>query len=243
MGRISVALTMRTRLLDILQRLVKHVLICTTGSWCCTIIHPERSCKAKCYGGKTTLIKLLAGRLFVMASMATSAFASPVSYNITFTTTTGPAPTGGSFTYDSTAPLASRFTGFTVLWGSGIFDLTAAANTGEQFIGTDCGTTPSSQSVFTFLTGQNVCANTAVIAWDGIRSGGIQIFDFRNQELSGSGPPMASISINASTPFSGGPDASGFFSIASSSTVPEPSTLILTLLPGAFLVRRRVTRV
>jgi hypothetical protein len=189
------------------------------------------------------LIKPLAARLFVIASMATSAFASPVFYNITFTTTIGPAPTGGSFTYDSTAPLASRFTGFTVFWGSGIFDLTAAANTGEQFIGTDCGTTPSSGSVFTFLSGQNVCANPAVIAWDGIRSGGIQIFDFRNQELSGLGPPMASISINASTPFSAGPDASGFFSIASTSTVPEPSTLMLTLLPGAFLVLRRVTGV
>jgi hypothetical protein len=185
------------------------------------------------------LIKRLAARVFVMASMATSAFASPMLYNITFTATTGPAPTGGSFTYDSTAPLASRFTGFTVFWGSGIFDLTAVANTGEQFIGTDCGTTPSSGSVFTFLSGQDVCTNAAVVAWDGIRSGGIQIFDFRNQELSGSGPPMASIGTNASTPFSAGPDATGFFSIASTSTAPEPSTLLLTLLAGAFLARRR----
>jgi hypothetical protein len=186
------------------------------------------------------LIKPLAARLFVMSIMTTGAFASPTFYNIAFTTTTGPAPTGGSFTYDSTAPLASRFTGFTVFWGGGIFDLTATANSGEQFIGTDCGITPSSASVFTFLSGQNVCANAAVIAWDGIRSTGIQTFDFRNQELSGSGPPMASIGINASTPFSPGQDASGFFSIA---TVPEPSTFILMLLPGAFLLRRRVTRV
>lgn len=184
------------------------------------------------------MIKPLMAGVFALSLMATGAFASPMVYNITFTTTTGPAPTAGSFTYDSTAPLTSRFSGFTVFWGSGIFDLTATANSGEQFVGTDCGTTPSSESVFTFLSGTSVCANAAVIAWDGIRSGGIQIFDFRNQELSGSGPPMAIVGINASTPFSEGPDASGFFSIASASTAPEPSTLFLTLLPGAFLLRR-----
>jgi hypothetical protein len=184
------------------------------------------------------LIKPLPALLFVIASMAASAVGAPVLYNITFTSTTGPAPTAGSFSYDSTAPLASRFSGFTVSWGNGIFDLTATANTGEQFVGTDCGTTPSSQSVFSFLSGQNVCANAAVIAWDGVRSGGIQLFDFRNQELSGPGAPMATISINASTPFSAGPDASGSFSIQSTSTVPEPSTFVLALLSGALLVRR-----
>jgi hypothetical protein len=176
-----------------------------------------------------------------MSITATCALASPVFYNITFTTAAGPAPTAGSFTYDSAAPLASRFTGFTVSWGSGFFDLTDVANSGEQFNGTDCGTTPSSQSVFTFLSGQNVCANASVIAWDGVRSSGIQIFDFRNQELSGSGPPMASIAINASTPFAPGADATGSFSIASPSAVPEPATFLLMLLPGAFLLGRRVT--
>jgi hypothetical protein len=186
------------------------------------------------------LSKPLAARLFVMSLITTGAFASPMTYSITFTTTTGPAPTAGSFTYDSTAPLTSRFSNFTVSWGSGIFDLTDTANSGEQFLGTDCGTTPSSESVFTFLSGTNVCANAAVIAWDGIRSTGIQVFDFRNQELSGTGPPMAIVGINASTPFSEGPDASGFFSIASASAAPEPSTFILMLLSGAFLVRRRI---
>jgi hypothetical protein len=210
--------------------------ICMVESRCCKI-----GGISQFHRGRKTLIQPLTARLFVMSLMATGAFASPVLYNITFTTTIGPAPTAGSFTYNSTAPLGSQFTGFTVLWGSGIYDLTATANSGEQFIGTDCGTTPSSASVFAFLNGQNVCANTAVIAWDGTTSG-IDIFDVRNQELSGSGPPKASISINASTPYSAGPDATGTFSIASASTVPEPSTFILTLLPGAFLLRRRVTR-
>jgi hypothetical protein len=190
--------------------------------------------------GGINLITHIGARLFVMSLIATSAFTAPVNYNITFTATAGPAPTAGSFTYDSVAPLASRFTGFTVLWGGGAFDLTAAANTGEQFTGTDCGTTPSSQSVFMLLSGQNVCANPAVIAWDGVRSGGLQIFDFRDEEPSG---PKASISTLSNTPFSAGPDATGSFSIASPSTVPEPSTFVLTLLPGVFFLRRRARRV
>uniref|UniRef100_Q01WQ1 PEP-CTERM protein-sorting domain-containing protein n=1 Tax=Solibacter usitatus (strain Ellin6076) TaxID=234267 RepID=Q01WQ1_SOLUE len=188
------------------------------------------------------MLKFLPARLFVIGVLATGAFASPVSYTITFTTTSGPAPTAGSFTYDSTTPLASRFSNFTVSWGSGLFDLTDTANTGEQFFGTDCGTTPSSASVFSFLSGQSVCANASVIAWDGIRSTGIQVFDFRNQELAGTGPPLAIVGIHASTPFAEGPDATGTFTISSPSAAPEPSTLFLTLLPAAFLLRRRITR-
>ncbi len=210
--------------------------ICGVKSRCCNmnriLLIPQR---------KKTLIQPITVRLFVMSLMATSAFASPVLYNITFATTTGPAPTAGSFTYNSTAPLGSQFTGFTVSWGSGIFDLTATANNGEQFVGTDCGTTASSASVFSFLSGQNVCANAAAIAWDGSTSG-IDTFDFRNQELAGTGPPEASISINSSTLYFSGPGATGTFSVASASTVPEPSTFVLTMLPVVFLLRRRFMR-
>ena len=185
------------------------------------------------------MFKPVAALLFVNI-LATVAFAAPTFYNINFTTTSGPAPTGGSFTYDPTAALNSRFTAFTVLWGGGIFDLTGEANNDEQFLGTDCGTTQSSASVFAFLSGQNVCANAAVIAWDGVRSTGIQTFDFRDEEIPTPGPSKASIGINSSTPFSAGPDATGFFSIASPSAAPEPSTFILALLSGAFLLRRRI---
>lgn len=178
------------------------------------------------------MIKPLAAGLFVVGIMATGAFASPVVYNIAFTATSGTAPTAGSFSYDSAAPLGAQFTGFTVAWGGGIYDLTSVANTGEQFVGTDCGSTPSSQSVFTFLSGVNVCGSAAVIAWDG-SSAGVDIFDFRNQELSGSPASEASITINASTPYTAAPDASGSFSISS---VPEPSTFVLTLLSGALLL-------
>ena len=174
-----------------------------------------------------------------MGLTAICSFAAPVSYNITFTTTTGPAPASGSFTYDSSAPLTSRFTGFTVLWESGVFDLTAAANSGEQFLGTDCGTVASSASVFAILSRQNVCANAAAITWNGGRPGGIVTFRFSDQELAGSG---ASISVNSSTPYSDGLDASGTFSIASPSAAPEPSTFLLALVPGVFLLRKRMIR-
>jgi hypothetical protein len=186
------------------------------------------------------LIQPLAARLFLLGIMATGAFASPTFYDITFTTTSGPAPTSGSFTYDPSAPLASRFTGFTVIWDGGIFDMTDVANTGEAFVGTNCGTTPSSASVFMFLSGQNVCANTAAIAWDGDRSTGIVMFDFRDQELSGPGAPMASIANHASTPYSDGSNATGSFSIASPSSAPEPGSFLLLLMPTAYLLRKRV---
>jgi hypothetical protein len=216
-----------------------HYPICGVVSRHRTIGKFEKLFKSPNFKQEDTLINPLAARLFVMSIMATGAFASPMLYNITFTATAGPTPTAGSFTYDSAAPLGSQFTGFNVVWEGGIFDLTAAANTGEQFTGTDCGTTSSSQSVFAFLSGQKVCANAAVIAWDGGRPRGVEIFDFRNQEISGVGPPEASIAINASTPFSEGQDASGSFSIASASAVPEPSTSVLTLLSGVLLLRAR----
>ena len=185
------------------------------------------------------MIKPLAAQFFVLGLMATGAFASPIFYNITFNATSGTAPTAGSFTYDSAAPLGSQFAGFTVVWGGGIYDLTSVANTGEQLVGTDCGTTPSSQSVFSFLSGVNVCGSSAVIAWDG-SSTAIDTFDFRDQELSGSPAPEAIISTNASTPYASVPAASGSFTISS---VPEPSTFTLALLSGALfwgaLFRRR----
>ena len=102
----------------------------------------------------------------MMGSIAMSALASPITYNIIFPGG-GFAPTSGSFTYDASAPLASRFTNFTVSWDGLLFDFTNTANTGETFFGTDCGTSPSSQSVFMFLSGQNVCVNAATIDWTG----------------------------------------------------------------------------
>ena len=75
-------------------------------------------------------------RLVLMfSSIAISAMASPIPYNITFTTTAGIAPTAGSFTYDAAAPLASRFTNFTVSWDNILFNFTSVANTGETFVG------------------------------------------------------------------------------------------------------------
>lgn len=57
--------------------------------------------------------------------IAASANAASINYTIQFTTTSGTAPTSGSFTYDATTSL---FSNFLVEWDIYNFDLTAAAN-------------------------------------------------------------------------------------------------------------------
>ena len=57
--------------------------------------------------------------------LAASANADSINYTIQFTTTSGTAPTSGSFTYDSATSL---FSNFLVEWDIYNFDLTAAAN-------------------------------------------------------------------------------------------------------------------
>ncbi len=102
--------------------------------------------------------------VLLMGIVATGALRGSAIYGINFTTNPGGvAPTSGSFMYDSSA--ADPFSDFTVIWDGLTFDLTSAANTGEQFFGTGCGTFPSAASVFTFLSGQNVCTGPAAIVW------------------------------------------------------------------------------
>jgi hypothetical protein len=169
--------------------------------------------------------------------------ASPITYDFTFVATAGIAPASGAFTYDASAPLTSRFSGFTVTWDDILFDFTNAANTGESFFGTDCGTTPSSQSVFAFLSGQNVCVNAATIFWNGNGTSGADgTFGFADQELSGSGPPAAAIDATVAGAQPALDFAGGFFSIAPAAATPEPGTFGLIGAAGAavLLLRRRL---
>ena len=73
-----------------------------------------------------------AGALGLFAACATifapAAIAGPIQYTITFTATSGPAPTAGSFSYDSSQQLGSPFSSFLVTWDSITFDVTASAN-------------------------------------------------------------------------------------------------------------------
>ena len=97
-------------------------------------------------------------RLTLLVGMGSTAIlAAPITYTIDFTTTFGVAPTAGSFTYDDTLSLGSRFTAFDVAWNSMVLDLRASAN--APFInGSDCGTTSNSLISFTLLQGTNQCA-------------------------------------------------------------------------------------
>jgi hypothetical protein len=181
-------------------------------------------------------VQRLSLKFLMMSFIATSAIGSPITYNIAFTAV-GILPTAGSFTYDSAAPLNSRFTNFTVTWDSRLFNLTSVANTGESFVGTDCGTTPSSQSVFSFLSGINVCVNPSHTYWSA--DGNVGSFGFADQENSGFGPPAAGIVASAAPDVSAGV-AGGTFSIAPAATAPEPSTWLL--LSCGFLVVGRLRR-
>ena len=70
-----------------------------------------------------------------LCSVPFSAWADTITeYTINFTTTSGVAPTSGSFTYDSTV---QSFANFLVSWGGITFDLTAAADSPILF-GTGC---------------------------------------------------------------------------------------------------------
>lgn len=173
-----------------------------------------------------------------------SGFAAPVTYFINFTLDTSSGiqpvlPDSGVFTYDAAAPLTSRFSGFQVVWNSSTFDLTALANTGETFQGTACGTTPSSASVFSFLTGVGVCTGSNVIGWAGSNVPQIvpnrgAAFVFFDRTLNGN--DVAQIATPLQPP-------AGFLSLSTgtftSTAIPEPSYSILLLASGAFLIVKR----
>jgi hypothetical protein len=76
----------------------------------------------------------LAFSLLAGGAGTTSRADTITTYTINFTTTSGPAPTSGSFTYDSTTP---RFTNFLVVWEGITFDLTSSANA-PIIAGTGC---------------------------------------------------------------------------------------------------------
>jgi hypothetical protein len=76
---------------------------------------------------KTYFVRLgiVFSALVLVSCFSPRASADIITYDIIFTTTEGPAPAAGSFTYNSTTP---GFTNFTVTYNGVIFDLTDDAN-------------------------------------------------------------------------------------------------------------------
>jgi hypothetical protein len=91
----------------------------------------------------------LAFSLLASGAGSTTRADTITTYTINFTTTFGPAPTSGSFTYDSTTP---GFTNFLVVWNGVTFDLTSSAN--SPLVGaTGCaGEAPTPAYAFSLLT-------------------------------------------------------------------------------------------
>lgn len=173
--------------------------------------------------------------LLLMGIIASCAFAGPIAYSINFTTTSGsPPPTSGSFTYDGAAALGSQFAAFDVLWDGLTFDLTSSANTGGQ--GSGCGVVTSS-TIFQVLQGTAECPGSNTFGWFG--GHGSLNSEFAFGDTGASSDFIQVIGLNPATGTGG---ASGTFSITAinGAPTPEPSSFILALVGGAFLVRKRM---
>lgn len=187
------------------------------------------------------MFKILAMCAVMAFVAATSAYASPITYDITFSG--GPIlPTSGSFVYDGSLPLSSRFSDFSVVWDGISFDLTSAANAPFS---QNCGPADAAQS-FKLLSGGTVCplvnGSPPVTGWGVTAAFGSAFFDF----------------VSVTSPFAGefvirnvvGPtglqdraNADGSFSISPRDTtaIPEPSSVVL-VATGVFLATGLVSR-
>jgi hypothetical protein len=119
------------------------------------------------------VLLLLSMGLLVMRSQAT-----PTTYNIRFTTTSGIASSSGSFTYDP----SKGFSAFIVQWNGVTFDLTSAANAPVQFGSTGCdseGSTPQYGFIIMaqIATGCNVSHSWGAQSTPPNASFGFQLFN------------------------------------------------------------------
>lgn len=165
--------------------------------------------------------------------------AGPIQYSINFTATLGTAPTNGSFFYDASAPVGSQFSSFTVTWDGIQFDLTRPANLPS--FASDGGT--CDDNVFAFLETGSACANhhVGLPVWggDNFTRNPDADFYFVDQDAANTGL----LEITAYTPsMATQPNESdeGVFTITPlTSTVPEPSSLMLVLAGGGWLLLKR----
>jgi hypothetical protein len=152
--------------------------------------------------------------LITLVAAGSIATASPITYDINFTTALGLAPTSGSFTYDAST---TTFSNFSVVWDTISFsDFTIIANTE----GGSCGGSPSSAAnAFLFLdTG---CGGTR--AWTasvGPESPFLEFASFFFTGTEGEIDPDG-FSIVSSQPLI---DAGGSFTISPATAVPEPAS-------------------
>jgi hypothetical protein len=161
------------------------------------------------------------------------AHATPLQYSIIFTTHYGIAPSAGSFFYDASA-IGSQFSSFIVTWDGIQYDLTAAANSPVFEAGAlgEC-----SSSVFLFLSTGSACTTHAPGApsWDASAYSGF--FEFLDEDPDFDG--ILQVIDYSATPMSFLNGAGGFAIEIAATGVPEPTTLLLVLAGGGWLLYLR----
>jgi len=187
----------------------------------------------------TSSWSLLVGALEVVCcatSLAPAATASPVSYTINFTATSGTAPTSGQFSYDSAQAAGSKFSAFTVVADGITFNLTSSANN-PIFI--NPGGTCSSD-VFNFLSTGSACTTHAagepqwVVAASSPNELVVEFLDLSAD----SNNVLRIVGDIQGLPFADRADGRGSWTITAvtTSATPEPASLMLALAGAALLL-------
>jgi PEP-CTERM motif len=160
----------------------------------------------------------------LIAAFSLPMFASPITYNITFTTTTGLAPTSGSFTFDP----VTGFTNFLVLWDGITFNETASANAPNVGLTTGC-MGEASTPAYGFMLMQKAlvgCNGVPVYTWSKFTN-----FNTEFQFKAAIATPFGQDTISAGNDMSVSATGGGSWSVTPvTAPVPEPSTIGLTLL-------------
>ena len=169
--------------------------------------------------------------LLVITALAATTHAAPITYTINFSSSLGDRPTSGGFTYDTAAAPTSAFSGFTILWNTLTLDFTSAAN---NYITTPAGGCPGdgngSAVAFSIMSGSLNCGTSITRRWN-VLAGGIgnniesffQIFGTTGKANFGPTIPQPPFFFTSSS--------RGDFTItATTSSIPEPGTMSITML-------------
>jgi hypothetical protein len=156
--------------------------------------------------------------------------ADSLQYSIIFTTTSGIAPTGGSFYYDAAATVGFQFSSFYVTWDGFRFDLTGAAN--SPIFVSDNGICVD--NVFQFLSTGTACSTHAYYAPDWEAGAGEYDFEDTSSDRNG---VLIMRAIGGDVNDDGG--YGGWAIVLDQVPAPEPSSLMLALAGGGWLLYLR----
>jgi hypothetical protein len=184
--------------------------------------------------------QLVVSSMVVFLALAAPCFGDM--YDINFTASSGPTPTG-SFSYTD----GSGFSDLIVTVQGAQFDFTTLFNTNflDGATGPFCGTLSQSEVAFEYLNGQTNCLGSA----DGSYGVEGNTFQFVSRYVIPNGPVAGAFANPLGGAASGTAVGNGSFTITdlTTSAVPEPSSLttaaMLTLLLGlALALKRRRTK-